>query len=71
MTHIAQTAPMAQRAVRNLDSVVYLRHVLAHELTHYAHKDHIWSLLRCLALALHWYNPLVWLAAALSKRDGG
>ncbi len=47
-----------------------LRHVLAHELTHYAHKDHIWSLLRCLALALHWYNPLVWLAAALSKRDG-
>ena len=47
-----------------------LRHVLAHELTPYAHKDHIWSLLRCLALALHWYNPLVWLAAALSKRDG-
>ena len=47
-----------------------LRHVLAHELTHYAHKDHIWSLLRCLALALHWYNPLVWLAVALSKRDG-
>lgn len=47
-----------------------LRHVLAHELTHRAHWDHIWSLLRCLALALHWYNPLVWLAAVLSKRDG-
>ena len=47
-----------------------LRHVLAHELTHYAHKDHLWSLLRCLALALHWYNPLVWLAAGLSKQDG-
>ncbi len=47
-----------------------LRHVLAHELTHYAHKDHIWSLLRCLTLALHWYNPLVWLAVGLSKRDG-
>ncbi len=45
-------------------------HILAHELTHYAHRDHIWSLLRCLCLALHWYNPLVWLAAALSKRDG-
>ncbi len=45
-------------------------HILAHELTHYAHGDHIWSLLRCLCLALHWYNPLVWLAAALSKRDG-
>ncbi len=47
-----------------------LRHVLAHELTHYAHKDHIWSALRCLALALHWYNPLVWLAVWLSKQDG-
>ena len=47
-----------------------LRHVLAHELTHYAHKDHLWAAARCLALALHWYNPLVWLAAGLSKRDG-
>lgn len=47
-----------------------LRHVLAHELTHYAHKDHLWSLFRCLALALHWYNPLVWLAVVLSKGDG-
>lgn len=47
-----------------------LRHVLAHELTHHTHLDHLWSLLRCLALALHWYNPLVWLAVALSKQDG-
>ena len=45
-------------------------HVLAHELTHFRHRDHIWSLLRCLALALHWYNPLVWAAVVLSKRDG-
>lgn len=45
-------------------------HVLAHELTHFRHRDHIWSLLRCLALALHWYNPLVWAAVILSKRDG-
>ena len=47
-----------------------LRHVLAHEGTHYAHKDHIWSALRCTALALHWYDPLVWLAVSLSKADG-
>lgn len=45
-------------------------HVLAHELTHFRHRDHIWSLLRCLALVLHWYNPLVWAAVVLSKRDG-
>lgn len=46
-----------------------LRHVLAHEATHCRHGDHIWSLLRCAALAVHWWNPLVWLAAVLSRRD--
>lgn len=44
-------------------------HILAHETTHHRHGDHIWSLLRCLCLALHWYNPLVWIAAAASKVD--
>lgn len=47
-----------------------LAFTLAHEETHYRHGDHIWSALRCAALVLHWYNPLVWWAAALSKRDG-
>lgn len=46
-----------------------LRHVLAHEYTHFRHGDHIWNILRCTALAVHWWNPLVWLAAALSRRD--
>lgn len=53
-----------------VENETVLRHVLAHEATHYAHKDHIWSALRCTALALHWYNPLVWLAVSLSKADG-
>ena len=47
-----------------------LCHILAHEKTHYRHGDHVWSLLRCLALTLHWWNPLVWLAVVLSRRDG-
>lgn len=47
-----------------------LGHVLRHELTHRRHGDHIWAVLRAAALALHWYNPLVWLAAVLSRRDG-
>ena len=47
-----------------------LRYAVAHETTHYRHKDHIWSILRCVSLALHWYNPLVWWAALLSRRDG-
>ena len=46
-----------------------LRHALLHEETHYLHGDHIWAVLRSVCLALHWYNPLVWLAAALSRRD--
>lgn len=46
-----------------------LAHSVEHELTHYRHGDHIWALLRCICLVLHWYDPLVWLAAALSRRD--
>ena len=45
------------------------RHVLEHELTHYRHCDHIWSVLRSLCLVLHWYNPLVWIAAKVSRAD--
>lgn len=48
---------------------VILRHMLIHETTHFRQGDHPWSLLRCAALALHWWNPLVWLAAVLSRRD--
>lgn len=44
-------------------------HVLEHELTHYRHLDHIWSVLRSLCLVLHWYNPLVWVAAKVSRAD--
>ena len=46
-----------------------LQYALAHEQSHYRHADHLWSLLRCLCLVLHWYNPLVWAAAILSKHD--
>ncbi len=46
-----------------------LGHVLAHELSHRRHGDHIWTALRGICLVLHWYNPLVWWAAALSRRD--
>lgn len=46
-----------------------LRYVLAHELAHRRHGDAFIALLRDAALVLHWYNPLVWLAAFLSRRD--
>lgn len=44
-------------------------YVLAHELTHYRQKDHILAFVRMLCLCIHWFNPLVWLAAMLSRRD--
>lgn len=47
-----------------------LTFILEHELTHYRHKDHIWSLVRILCLITNWFNPLVWIAAKLSVRDG-
>ena len=46
-----------------------LHYIVTHELTHRRHLDHIWSLIRGICLIVHWFNPLVWLAAILSKRD--
>ncbi len=43
--------------------------ILLHERTHIRHGDHIWAILRILCIALLWWNPLVWAAALLSKRD--
>ena len=51
------------------EDVQTCNYVLIHELTHYRHLDHIWSLLRTVCLVLHWYNPLVWAAAQVSKAD--
>lgn len=47
-----------------------LRHTVAHETTHFRQGDHVWALLRTVCLALHWWNPLVWWAAKLSRQDG-
>lgn len=46
-----------------------LRHVLAHELTHLRHGDSFWAVLTSVCLTVYWFHPLVWLAAALSRRD--
>ena len=56
------TKPVAE------DSMI-LRHSIYHETTHYKHGDMLWALIRCVCLAIHWYNPLVWWAAKLSKQD--
>ena len=44
-------------------------YIILHERIHIRRGDHIFRLLACLALCLHWFNPLVWLACVLSGRD--
>ena len=46
-----------------------LRHVIAHESTHARHLDPLWSFLRCVRLAVYWFDPLVWAAAIVSRTD--
>ena len=43
--------------------------ILAHEMTHYRHRDFIWAVVRCLCVIFYWYHPLVWIAAKLSMED--
>lgn len=46
------------------------RYAVLHEKVHWLHRDHLWALLRGLLVAVYWFHPLVWLAAARSVRDG-
>ena len=50
------------------DSDVLL-HSLAHEMGHVNQGDKKWGELRVLLLCMFWVNPLIWVAAILSKRD--
>ena len=43
--------------------------VVAHETAHIRRKDHLWKPLGFILLALHWFNPLMWLGYVLLCRD--
>lgn len=45
------------------------RYILLHEQIHIRRGDHIWRIISFLALCLHWFNPLVWLAFFASGKD--
>ena len=55
---------------RAAEDAAQARQIIAHELTHFRHGDMIWALLRSVCLVVWWFDPFVWLAAALSRRDG-
>lgn len=46
-----------------------LEHILVHEYCHYRQLDSLWVIVRCVLTVIYWFNPLVWAAAYLSKKD--
>lgn len=55
-----------ENAAEDREAVEY---IAAHELCHYYHGDLIWTVLRYILLSVYWFDPFVWAAAVLSKRD--
>ena len=46
-----------------------LEYIILHEKHHIKRFDHVIKALAFLALALHWFNPLVWIAFILAGKD--
>lgn len=44
-------------------------YIIEHEYMHYRHKDMIWMLIQTILLCIHWFNPMVWLASYLFRKD--
>ena len=44
-------------------------YIIQHEKQHIRRCDHVIKLLAFAAVCIHWFNPLVWLAFALSSKD--
>lgn len=45
------------------------RSALIHELAHVERRDPLWNVLASSAVALHWFNPLAWIAMAMFRRE--
>ena len=52
-----------------LDQPDIYRTILQHEMCHIRAKDLFWAKLRMIFIAIYWFNPLVYIAAILSKED--
>ncbi len=51
------------------DTAWSLSHILAHEFCHRMQGDNFWTFLRCLLVAVYWFDPLVWAAAFAARQD--
>lgn len=47
----------------------HLALALSHQLCHWRVRDPFWGMVRGICCAVHWFNPLVWMAAWLCYRD--
>lgn len=45
------------------------KYIITHELTHVRRKDYMWKQIGFVILAVHWFNPLVWVAYYLFCKD--
>lgn len=48
---------------------IQLPHIISHETAHLQRRDHWWKPLGFLVLAIHWFNPLVWVSYIFLCRD--
>lgn len=46
-----------------------LEHIILHEYHHIERRDTVWKVLAYIALCIHWFNPLVWLAFFAATKD--
>ncbi len=61
--------PQVLLPLRMKDELADRRYILLHEFSHIRCWDHGILLMGCVALALHWFNPLVWIARNMMARD--
>ena len=52
----------------NMDAIS-MSYVIAHEEAHLRRLDHLWKPIGFLLLAVHWFNPLIWIGYILLCRD--
>ncbi|SFC37313.1 M56 family metallopeptidase [Clostridium uliginosum] len=53
--------------VLKINDNTQISHILLHELMHYKRKDLVYNFLGIIALSIHWFNPLVWIAISKMK----
>ncbi|MBD5545896.1 MAG: hypothetical protein HDQ97_00580 [Lachnospiraceae bacterium] len=48
---------------------IYLPYIIKHEYAHMRRKDHLIKIIAFLLLAVHWFNPCIWIAYKMLCRD--